>query len=86
MSGDVVIGEISIRVPGVDREDGRRLGRLVAERLVPELALAPGEASLDRLTIELRTAPLESPESLAGRIAAQVALLVGGAGAVEAGR
>ena len=82
----VEIDRISIRVPGVERDLGRRLGQLVAERLAPSLQLGPGEASLDRLQVEVTARPAESPESLAARIAAQVALLIGSQGVLEAGR
>lgn len=82
----VEIDRISIRVPGVERDLGRRLGQLVAERLAPSLQLGPGEASLERLQVEVTTQPAESPESLAARIAAQVALLIGSQGVLEAGR
>jgi len=80
------IDRLSIRVPGVERELGRRLGRQVAERLVSSLALAPGEASLERLHVEVAARPGESPDALADRIAARVALLVGAASTLEAGR
>jgi hypothetical protein len=86
MSPAVQIDRISIRVPGVDRDLGRRLGQLVAERLAPSLQLGPGEASLARLHVELTAQPAEGTESLAARIAAQVSLLIGAASALEAGR
>jgi len=80
------IDRLSIRVSGVERDTGRHLGRLVAERLAAALQLRPGEASLERLHVEVAARPAESPESLAGRIAAQVALLIGSESALEAGR
>jgi hypothetical protein len=82
----VQIETISIRVPGVERDLGRRLGQLVAERLAPSLQLGPGEASLERLHVEVAAQPAESTESLAERIAAQVALLIGSESVLEAGR
>jgi hypothetical protein len=85
MSG-VQIDRISIRVPGVGRDPGRWLAQLVAAQLAPSLRLGPGEASLERLHVELAAEPAESQESLAGRIASQVALLVGAASSLEAGR
>ena len=84
MSAGLQIDRISLRVPGVERELGVRLARLVAERLAPALALAPGEGSIERLQIELTARPGESADSLAGRIVAQVAVLIGEA--LEAGR
>ncbi len=83
---DVQIDRIGIRVPGVEHDLGRRLGQLVAERLAPSLQLGPGESSLERLHVEVAARPAESPESLAERIAAQVALLIGSESALEAGR
>ena len=86
MSPDVQIDRISLRVPGVDSELGKRLGQLVAEQLAPSLQLGPGQASLERLHVELTAQPSESMESLAERIAAQVALQLGAASVLEAGR
>ena len=86
MSSGVEIERISIRVPGLERDAARRLGQLVAERLAPSLQLGPGEASLDRLRVEVAARPAESPESLAARIAAQIALQIDSAGVLEAGR
>jgi hypothetical protein len=80
------VDRLSIRVPGADRELGRALARQVAERLAPSLALAPGEASFDRLQIEIAAQPGESPEALAARIAAQLGFALGAAGTLEAGR
>lgn len=82
----IEIDRLSIRVPGVERDLGRRLGQLVAERLAPSLQLGPGEASLERLHVEVAAQPAESTESLAERIAAQVALLIGSESVLEAGR
>lgn len=81
----VEVDRIILRVPGVERELGERLARLVAERLVPALALAPAEASVERLRVELIGARGESPEALATRIVAQVSLVLGDRG-LEAGR
>ncbi len=84
MTAIVEIDRISLRVPGVERDAGARLARLVADRLVPALALVPAEASLPRLRLELVSRPGEDPEALAGRVAARVAVLIGEA--LEAGR
>jgi hypothetical protein len=86
MSPAVQIDCISIRVPGVDRDLGMRLGQLVAAQLVPSLQLGPGETSLERLHLELTAQTAEDPELLAGRIATQVSLLLGAVSALEAGR
>lgn len=83
---DVQIDTISIRVPGVDRELGRRLGQMVADSLAPSLLLGPGEATIERLHLELEARPAESTESLAARIAERVNALIGEAAALEAGR
>lgn len=82
----VHIDRLSIRVPGVDRELGRRLGRQVAERLAPSLGLAPREASFERVRVELPAQPGESDDALAGRIAAALATALGAATTLEAGR
>jgi hypothetical protein len=79
------IERISIRVPGVERDLGLRLGQLVAEGLAPSLLLGPGEASLDFLRVQVSARPGESTEALAGRIAAEVSRRLGDR-AVEAGR
>jgi hypothetical protein len=86
MTPDVQIDRISIRVPGADRELGRRLGQLVADSLADSLALGPGEASIERLRVELRGQASEGVESLATRVVEQIGLLIAGAGALEAGR
>jgi hypothetical protein len=70
---DVTIGRLAIRLHG-DAELGGRLAQLVAERLAGALALAPGEASLERLNLEIAEAPDESLDALAMRIADAVAL------------
>jgi hypothetical protein len=72
--GPVVrIDRISLRVPGADRDLAARLAQLVAERLVPTLALGPGETVLERLEVEFPARTGESPDSLADRIAARIA-------------
>jgi hypothetical protein len=80
------VERISIRVPGVDEQLGRRLGELVAAGLAPSLRTAPGVASLDLLRVELAAQPGESAEALAGRIATAISLRLAGAGVLEAGR
>jgi hypothetical protein len=82
----VHVDRLSIRVPGVDRELGHRLGREVAERLAPALALAPREAALERLRLEVTAQPNESAEALASRIAASVVSALGTGATLEAGR
>jgi len=77
---DVTIGRLAIRMHG-DVELGRRLAQLVAERLADGLAPAAGDASLERLNLELTAMPEESVESLATRISARI-----GVAALEAGR
>jgi hypothetical protein len=83
---DVRVDRVHIRVAGVTPELGAELARLVADRLAPPLALAPGEAAVERLRATVAGRPGEDAASLAGRIAAQVALLVGRSGVPEAGR
>lgn len=86
MTADVMIDSVAVRVAGIDRTAASRLGALVAERLAASLALAPGEAVLDHMHVRLDQRPGEDIDTLAGRIAAQVALLIGGTSALEAGR
>ncbi len=68
----VRIDRINLRMPGVDRDLGARLARLVAERLASTLTLGPGESALERLEVELSARSDESDESLADRIAARI--------------
>jgi hypothetical protein len=77
---DVTVDRLGIRAPG-DAELGRRLAQLVAERLAEPLALGPGDASLERLNLELAAEPDESVDDLARRIAGRVGLAL-----MEAGR
>jgi hypothetical protein len=86
VNGPVEIDRISLRVPGLDRAAARRLAQQVALRLADGLRLAPGEASLERLRIELNAQSGEHPDALAGRIAAQLVRLIGEASTLEAGR
>jgi hypothetical protein len=80
------IERLSIRVPGLERDGARRLAQLVAMRLAGDLAPAPGEVSLERLSAELTTRPGESQEALADRIAGHLVMLVGEAATLEGGR
>jgi len=84
VNGNIDIDRISLRVEGVERGTARRLARLVAERLVPALELSAGEASLERLRVELTAMPSEDPDSIATRVATVVALRLGQT--LEAGR
>lgn len=84
MNPNIDIDRISLRVEGIDRAAARRLGRLVAERLAPALALFPGEGAFERLEVELTALPSEDPDSIAARVAGAVALRLGRT--MEAGR
>ena len=82
---NVTIDRLSLRVPGSDPELARRLAQLVAERLAAPLALGAGDGALDRLRVRVDAAPGETPELLAGRIAAQIVRSLGDS-LLEAGR
>jgi len=84
VSAPIQIDRLSLRVPGVSPELGARLGRLVALRLVPALAIHPGDGAFARLQLELSARPGEDDESLAARIANQLAAVI--TDALEAGR
>ena len=86
MTAIVEIDRISLRVPGVERDAGARLARLVADRLVPALALVAGGDIAAAATPRAREPPGDgAPEALAGRVAASDgSLLIGEA--LEAGR
>jgi hypothetical protein len=75
----VTVDRLGIRTPG-DAELGRRLAQLVAERLAEPLALSPGDASLERLNLELAAKPDETVDDLARRIATRVGLALMEAG------
>lgn len=64
------VDRLRLRVAGGDAEDGRRLGELVADRLVPSLH---GDADVDRLRVRVAARRGEGDEALAARIAAAVA-------------
>jgi hypothetical protein len=86
VSGLTSIDRISIRVSGVERDLGRRLGELVAQRLVPTLQPAPGEAALDLVRVEVPARPGEGADALAGRIATEISLAIARTEVPEAGR
>lgn len=84
--GTVSIDSISMLVPGLGADAVQRLAQLVAEGLADSLRLGPGEATLERIELELSTQPGETPQALASRIASEIALLIGNTSALEAGR
>jgi hypothetical protein len=84
--GAVSIDSISMRIPGLGADAGQRLAQLVAEGLADSLRLGPGEATLERVELELSAQPGETPQALAARIASELALLIGSTSALEAGR
>jgi hypothetical protein len=82
----VEVDRITISISGIDADLARRLGHAVAQRLAPSFSLVGGNAFLDHVQLDLPQGPGESLDALAGRIASQVAGVVGGpASAVEAG-
>lgn len=84
--GAVSIDSISMRVPGLGADAAQRLAQLVAEGLADSLRLGPGEATLERVALELSAQPGETPQALASRIASELALLIGNTSVLEAGR
>jgi hypothetical protein len=83
---EVTIDRISLRVTGMDPLEAKALARAVAQRLAPALALAPGEASIPRLHVEVAARRGERPDELAARAVARLAPLINRASAAEAGR
>lgn len=87
MAGEEVnIDRISLRVTGMDPIDARALAQAIATGLAPTLALAPGEAALDRLRVEVQAKHGEKPEVLAARAVARLAPLLNRVDAGEAAR
>lgn len=84
VNGNVTIDRISLRVEGVEPGTARRLAQLVAERLVPALQLSAGEASFERLGIELTAFATEDADAIATRVAGEIAMHLGQR--LEAGR
>ena len=84
--GEITIDRISLRVTGMDPLEAKVLARAVAQRLAPALALAPGEASIPRLRVEVAAKRGERPEELAARAVARLAPLINRTASAEAGR
>jgi hypothetical protein len=84
--GEVAIERISLRVRDMDPLAAEELARAVALGLAPALALAPGEASLPRLRVEVQAKRGERPDELAARAVARLAPLINRVSPAEAGR
>jgi hypothetical protein len=72
----VEIERLSLRVTGMDPIDATALARAIAEGLAPALSLAPGEASLPRLAVQVQAKEGERTPELAARAVARLAPLV----------
>jgi hypothetical protein len=81
----VEVKRLSFRVTGMDPIDARELAQRVAAGLAPALSLAPGEASLPRLHVELPARQGERPDQLAERTVTRLAPLINQVSAREAG-
>ncbi|MGA2009424.1 MAG: hypothetical protein ABSH51_02655 [Solirubrobacteraceae bacterium] len=84
--GRVVVDRLVVRVTGMDPIDAQELARAIASRLAPTLTPAPGEASLDRLRVEVEARPGETWDALAARAARQLAPLLNRVGPAQAAR
>jgi hypothetical protein len=84
--GRVEIDRISLRVTGMDPIDARTLAQAIAAGLAPTLSLAPGEASLDRLRVEVQARAGEDQDALARRAVARLAPLINRVDPSEAAR
>lgn len=83
---EVRIDRISLHVTGMDPIDAKALARAIAAGLAPSLALAPGEASLERLSVELPAKDGERTDELAARAIARLAPLINRVRPAEVGR
>ena len=70
-SGNVRIKELLIRVPGLTREEGRRLGQLVAKQLSDAVGNPKGTKSVAEISIRLRS-DNKSVDRLASDVTAQI--------------
>jgi hypothetical protein len=86
LAGRVEIERISLRVTGMDPIEARALARAIAAGLAPTLSLAPGEASLDHLRVEVQAKPGDDRDALARRAVARLAPLINRVGPSEAAR
>ena len=63
------INELRIRASGLTREQGRLLGRMVAERLSEEPLGTSGAQNISEVSLRIRSQGGSSMETLATRIA-----------------
>jgi hypothetical protein len=73
-------------VTAMDPIDARALARAVAAGLAPTLSLAPGEASLERLRVEVQARPGDDQAAIARRAATRLAPLINRVDPTEAAR
>jgi hypothetical protein len=71
MSGPKVqVGQLRLRVSGLTRDQGKRLGRLVAEHLAQSGTATTGPRSIPSIRLQVRRSP--SLEGMAEDIAAGI--------------
>lgn len=63
------IDELRIRASGLTREQGRLLGRMVAEQLSEEPLSTSGSQNISEVSLRIRSKGRNSMETLAARIA-----------------
>jgi hypothetical protein len=68
----IEIGRLHLRVPGLTREEARRLGAEVVRQLARELPETQGLRPAAALHLRIRIAPEIQPGDMAARIAAAV--------------
>jgi len=84
MPGDrIEIDRISLHVTGMDPISAQALAQAIAAGLAPTLSLAPGEAALAHLRVEVQARHGEQPDALAVRALARLAPLINRVGPAE---
>jgi hypothetical protein len=79
----VRVDRISVRMNGIERIDPEALAQALAARLAPTLLLAPGQAAIDSLRVELEAEDGDDHDALAARAVARLAPLINRAGGVQ---
>jgi hypothetical protein len=69
---DVHVGRLALRVTGLDEDEARTLGRLVAQGLPVSLLGAAAQAHLDRMRIQITADEQDQPGLLARRITDEI--------------
>ena len=66
------INELRIRASGLTREQGRLLGRMVAQQLSEEPLSTSGPQNISEVSLRIRSEGRNSMETLAARIAQSI--------------